>query len=567
MAVAAAGDPGVAGGSSMAAAAGEGAEVAAVEGSGSGVGGSGRPLTPTVEELFAAAERASDGGIADLGGEEVVVGQFSEMPVLRTATVLEPRSGDSGIGSSRHVPFADGDFLEDAERRDVLDALGLDFVVAAVLRDASTPEDRASASLLGDLLSEAGSGAQEVVVPEAEALGGDRVDDKAAAEVRVIAVDEAKAYLEEWQAYLAKERPEFTPAAYAPRLHLFEPVGMTAYVPGYADYSEEMLLQDRASHISSGWVTSTTDVYGHGGSASSLAHFRALPERVRALVEAAGFGPFVQLLTVVRVDRVVLTALAERWWDTTNTFHFWFGEMTVTPLDFAAITGLRVGGDPIPYDSSLVLDDAALRWFLGRVPCHSGGMAAYGQFVEYWDHEPATDEEAAQMARAYLLYLFGASLLPNRRSRVHLCYLAGLVDLGQAGRFDWGGAALCMLYCLLGAASRGVGDTVGWYWRVFELWAYEVLGMFPPENTCTDSNLLPCGLAWGKAYRRAKERRGEVMTFRRWLDNLTGVVVRWDRWAGMEADFLPRSREVTRSRVLLECPLGWQWYLGDRVTR
>ncbi|XP_058223092.1 uncharacterized protein LOC131332810 [Rhododendron vialii] len=57
------------------------------------------------------------------------------------------------------------------------------------------------------------------------------------------------------------------------------------------------------------------------------------------------------------------------------------------------------------------------------------------------------------------------------------------------------------------------------------------------------------------------------MTFRRWLDNLTGVVVRWDRWAGMEADFLPRSREVTRSRVLLECPLGWQWYLGDRVTR
>jgi hypothetical protein len=35
----------------------------------------------------------------------------------------------------------------------------------------------------------------------------------------------------------------------------------------------------------------------------------------------------------------------------------------------------------------------------------------------------------------------------------------------------------------------------------------------------------------------------------------------------LDAAFLPRSREVTRSRVLLECPLGWQWYLGDRVTR
>ena len=186
-------------------------------------------------------------------------------------------------------------------------------------------------------------------------------------------------------------------------------------------------------------------------------------------MEAAGFGPFILLLTVVRVDRAVLTALAERWWDTTNTFHFQFEEMTVTPLDFAAITGLRVGGEPIPYDASLVLDDSALLWFLGRVPRQSGGMAAYGQFVEYWDHEPADDEEAARMARAYLLYLFGASLYPNRRSRVHLSYLAGLVDLRQAGRFDWGGSALCTLYCLLGASSRGVGNTVGGYWRVVEV--------------------------------------------------------------------------------------------------
>ncbi|XP_058185807.1 uncharacterized protein LOC131303032 [Rhododendron vialii] len=221
--VAAAGDQGVAGGSSVVVAAGEGAEVAAIRGSGSGDrgsgsggGGSGRPLTPTVEELFAAAERASDGGIADRGGEEVVGGQFSETPVLRTATVLEPRNGDSGIGASRPVPFVDGDFLEDAEPRDILDTFGLDPGVAAVLRDASTPEDRASALLLGALLSGAGSGTPEVVVPEVEELGGDRVDAEAAVEVRVTAVDEAKAYLEERRAYLAGERPEFTLATYAP---------------------------------------------------------------------------------------------------------------------------------------------------------------------------------------------------------------------------------------------------------------------------------------------------------------------------------------------------------------
>ncbi|KAI8572033.1 hypothetical protein RHMOL_Rhmol01G0167600 [Rhododendron molle] len=161
-------------------------------------------------------------------------------------------------------------------------------------------------------------------------------------------------------------------------------------------------------------------------------------------------------------------------------------------LDFAAITGLRVGGEPIPYDPSIDVDDAALRWFLGRVPRHSRVRAVY-----------------------------------------------------DAGLFDWGGATLWTLYCFLGAASRGVGDTIGGYWRVIELWAYEVLGMFPPENTCTNPHLLPRELAWGKEYRRTKERRGQVMTFRRWLDNITGV--HWDRWARLEADFLPRSREVTRS--------------------
>ncbi|KAI8568018.1 hypothetical protein RHMOL_Rhmol02G0166000 [Rhododendron molle] len=57
--------------------------------------------------------------------------------------------------------------------------------------------------------------------------------------------------------------------------------------------------------------------------------------------------------------------------------------------------------------------------------------------------------------------------------------------------------------------------------------------MFPLENTCTNLHLLPRGLAWGKEYRRTKERTGEVMTFRRWLDNLTGVT----------------------------------WYLGDQVTQ
>lgn len=39
----------------------------------------------------------------------------------------------------------------------------------------------------------------------------------------------------------------------------------------------------------------------------------------------------------------------ERWRDTTSSLHlFTTGEMTMTPYDFAMITGLGVRGDPIP---------------------------------------------------------------------------------------------------------------------------------------------------------------------------------------------------------------------------
>ena len=37
----------------------------------------------------------------------------------------------------------------------------------------------------------------------------------------------------------------------------------------------------------------------------------------------------------------VVRALVKFFWDTTNTFHFPLGEMTVTPADVSLITGLE----------------------------------------------------------------------------------------------------------------------------------------------------------------------------------------------------------------------------------
>lgn len=58
----------------------------------------------------------------------------------------------------------------------------------------------------------------------------------------------------------------------------------------------------------------------------------------------------------------------ERWHDMTNTFHFLVGEMTVIPLDFMVIKGVRVRRESIPFNTGIYKADTALRWFLGRVP-------------------------------------------------------------------------------------------------------------------------------------------------------------------------------------------------------
>ncbi|KAI8568940.1 hypothetical protein RHMOL_Rhmol02G0239600 [Rhododendron molle] len=214
------------------------------------------------------------------------------------------------------------------------------------------------------------------------------------------------------------KHPEFSEEIYTlPRPPLFVPSGFAGYkLPQQTDYDLELVLRDPGVHIANTWAEAEQrDIRGFGGPCSSLALYIGLPPKVRELVDAASFREFIQTLTVpVRNDHVVLVALAERWRDTSNTFHLPPGEMTVMLSDFAAITGLRVGGEPIPFDSGIHVDPAALEWFLGEVPQVERGAARYAQFIRYSKKKPSNEHEEAQIARAYLLYMFGASLLPGR---------------------------------------------------------------------------------------------------------------------------------------------------------
>jgi len=92
-----------------------------------------------------------------------------------------------------------------------------------------------------------------------------------------------------------------------------------------------------------------------------------LPPVVRWVVSSTGFGRLASALDETPRSTAVLCALGERWWDTTHTFHFGFGEMTVTPIDVQQLLGLDCDGEQIEVDRSLRVRPEAVRAALDDV--------------------------------------------------------------------------------------------------------------------------------------------------------------------------------------------------------
>ena len=66
-------------------------------------------------------------------------------------------------------------------------------------------------------------------------------------------------------------------------------------------------------------------------------------------------------------DRCVTCGIAKRFEDTTNTFHLPFGKITITPFDFAVLTGLICSSHPLVYQEDFHHDQARLFELFGCV--------------------------------------------------------------------------------------------------------------------------------------------------------------------------------------------------------
>ncbi|KAF6149247.1 hypothetical protein GIB67_026103 [Kingdonia uniflora] len=78
-----------------------------------------------------------------------------------------------------------------------------------------------------------------------------------------------------------------------------------------------------------------------------------------------GFEEFVSIKTG-NSDNRLIHALVERWWPSTHTFHFPYGDLGVTPLDFVMLMGISFGrGFELPYDDKYSKFEEAQTLFPG----------------------------------------------------------------------------------------------------------------------------------------------------------------------------------------------------------
>ncbi|CAI0476275.1 unnamed protein product [Linum tenue] len=148
----------------------------------------------------------------------------------------------------------------------------------------------------------------------------------------------------------------------------------------------------------------------------------------------------------------LITVLVERWRPETSTFHWPFGEVTITLEDVVTLTGLAIDGDANIVD---IPDEDEFNHLSVN----------------------ASRETTEQFARAYALSLMRVVLFPDRsRATVHLQYL--VEDWQRAGRFSWRAAVLAYLYHEMGRPvlrithSSSLGGDLGGCVPSLQLWAW-----------------------------------------------------------------------------------------------
>ncbi|KDP26289.1 hypothetical protein JCGZ_22326 [Jatropha curcas] len=210
-----------------------------------------------------------------------------------------------------------------------------------------------------------------------------------------------------------------------------------------------------------------------GSSIDASTFWDLLDPSMRSRVIAAGFGDYVTGLcrTQPQFPPAMRYALMERWNDCIHTFIFGFGEMTLTPADYTAITGLGFNGRAAPLDAryqTAALGAELVHTLLGvttQTRYTAQGFVSYELVyrllaerirtrlaawrelpVEAWPAAPAyTRKERDQVARSFIFYIISSQLLCTSQNKGDPAVLVCLRDLSRVGSYSWGSLALAHL--------------------------------------------------------------------------------------------------------------------------
>lgn len=263
-----------------------------------------------------------------------------------------------------------------------------------------------------------------------------------------------------------------------------------------------------------------------------------LQQDQRHLLDYWGFGVFANPRAVPQNDISLITALVERWRPETNSFHFTFGEMTITLEDVYMILGLPITGRAVTHeeleapkaywiqhweDQRLIGVDRDAMW------SKRGSGISLHTLRERYGSRPDTElpQDCRVYSRAYVLYIIGGILFPtSSRDIVHPRYLQLLQTTDDIGDYAWGAAVLAYLYRGLCRAAKKSSTALNGCTMLLQLWAYERLLPGRPEIALGQERVWPRASAWSEQiqvrrinpHHHTRQYRGDFDSFdMQWL--------------------------------------------------
>lgn len=193
------------------------------------------------------------------------------------------------------------------------------------------------------------------------------------------------------------------------------------------------------------------------------------------MIEGSRLGQFFKEAGTKKFTRRhdIMLALRERWWDSTHTFHFPWGEMTMTPTDFAFITGLPSEGEPLTVDPFYFRKKTEIKAFLGtdfKPTSDDIRLDRLNKYLLLNAQKVKTEGQIQCLMRVFLLWALGSTLLCNASTMARFSWLPFVVDLENLDRYDWGGAGLATCYWGMDHVCRDATTSLTGFihaWEVF----------------------------------------------------------------------------------------------------